>query len=252
MGPDLHPAAVSGRGSAQVWRGASGRDERLSGAGDVGGGAAAGGAVEGDPPPWASSESDRSGIRSTAAELQEGQTSGFWSRSAAIRISASGARYSLMPRRPTVGPSGGVWWHGSGYPTLSLNVSEAIRSAQRCARSDSRCGEGLTMRSSLRVLARLSVARRCARRRVVGAGDACGAARWPTRLRTSTGSSRPGWSSGRTTCIVFQVVSGAPHSVVFEGEGSEPWRRGVLNSAMPNRSGDLSSPLLHRPARDTG
>ena len=35
----------------------------------------------------------------------------------AIRISASGARYSLTPRRPTVGPSGGAWWHGSGYPT---------------------------------------------------------------------------------------------------------------------------------------
>src|SRR5215213_8719093 len=39
---------------------------------------------------------------------QEGQTKGFWSRSAAIRMSASGARYSFTPRRPTVGPSRGV------------------------------------------------------------------------------------------------------------------------------------------------
>src|SRR4051812_21566853 len=70
-------------------------------------------------PPCASSVLDRSGTRSTSTEPQEGQTRGFWSRSAAIRISASGARYSLMPRRPTVGPSGGAWWHGSGCPTQS-------------------------------------------------------------------------------------------------------------------------------------
>ncbi len=52
-------------------------------------------------PPGASSSSDRSGTRSTVAELQEGHTNGFWSRSAAISISASGARYSLTPLRPT-------------------------------------------------------------------------------------------------------------------------------------------------------
>ena len=44
--------------------------------------------------------------------------------------------------------------------------------------------------------------------------------------------------------IVFRVVSGAPHSVVFEGEGLSPGVRGAFNSAMPGRSGDLSSPLL--------
>ena len=69
-------------------------------------------------PPWASSDDDRSGVRTTATELQEGQTRGFWSRSAAIRISASGARYSLMPRRPKVGPSGGTQWHKTGLSHL--------------------------------------------------------------------------------------------------------------------------------------
>jgi plastocyanin len=44
--------------------------------------------------------------------------------------------------------------------------------------------------------------------------------------------------------LVFKVVSGAPHSVVYEGEGLSPGVKGVFNSAMPNRSGDLSSPLL--------
>ena len=44
--------------------------------------------------------------------------------------------------------------------------------------------------------------------------------------------------------IVFRVVTGAPHSIVFEGEGLSPGVRGAINSAMPGRSGDLSSPLL--------
>lgn len=44
--------------------------------------------------------------------------------------------------------------------------------------------------------------------------------------------------------IVFRVASGAPHSVVFEGAGLSPGVRGAINAAMPDRSGDLSSPLL--------
>jgi len=44
--------------------------------------------------------------------------------------------------------------------------------------------------------------------------------------------------------LVFHVVSGAPHSVVYEAEGLSPGVRGAFNTAMPNRSGDLSSPLL--------
>ncbi len=50
--------------------------------------------------------------------------------------------------------------------------------------------------------------------------------------------------------VVFRVVSGAPHSVVFEGEGLSPGIRGAINSAMPNRSGDLSSPLLTATGKD--
>jgi plastocyanin len=50
--------------------------------------------------------------------------------------------------------------------------------------------------------------------------------------------------------IVFRVVSGAPHSVVFEGEGLSPGVRGAINSALPGRSGDLSSPLLTAVGKD--
>ncbi len=44
--------------------------------------------------------------------------------------------------------------------------------------------------------------------------------------------------------IVFLVASGAPHSIVFEGSGLSPGVRGAINSALPGRSGALSSPLL--------
>jgi plastocyanin len=44
--------------------------------------------------------------------------------------------------------------------------------------------------------------------------------------------------------LVFRVVTGPPHSVVFESEGLSAGARRALNSAMPARSGDLSSPLL--------
>src|SRR5256885_16852178 len=52
----------------------------------------------------------RRGARTMDRVLQEGQTRGMCSRSAAISASASGARYSLMPRRPTTSapPSGNV------------------------------------------------------------------------------------------------------------------------------------------------
>jgi plastocyanin len=50
--------------------------------------------------------------------------------------------------------------------------------------------------------------------------------------------------------IVFRVASGAPHSVVFEGEGLSPGVRGAINSALPGRSGDLSSPLLTAAGKD--
>jgi plastocyanin len=50
--------------------------------------------------------------------------------------------------------------------------------------------------------------------------------------------------------VVFRVVSGAPHSVVFEGRGLSPGVRGAFNSAMPRRSGDLSSPLLTATGKD--
>ncbi len=44
--------------------------------------------------------------------------------------------------------------------------------------------------------------------------------------------------------VVFRVVSGAPHSVVFEGAGLSSQARSALNAALERRAGDLSSPLL--------
>ena len=50
--------------------------------------------------------------------------------------------------------------------------------------------------------------------------------------------------------IVFRVMSGAPHSIVFEGGEMSPGVRGAFNTALVGRSGDLSSPLLTATGKD--
>lgn len=49
---------------------------------------------------------------------------------------------------------------------------------------------------------------------------------------------------GRGDVVLFKAVSGAPHSVVFEGRDVSAQDRQKLNGALPRRAGDLSSPLL--------
>jgi plastocyanin len=48
----------------------------------------------------------------------------------------------------------------------------------------------------------------------------------------------------RGDVLLFKAVSGAPHSVVFEGKGLSDQAREKFNAALPRRTGDLSSPLL--------
>ncbi len=54
----------------------------------------------------------------------------------------------------------------------------------------------------------------------------------------ATVTARPG------DVLLFRVTNGAPHSVVFEAGGLSPAAHTALNSALPRRSADLSSPLL--------
>jgi plastocyanin len=51
-------------------------------------------------------------------------------------------------------------------------------------------------------------------------------------------------SARRGDVLLFRAVSGAPHSVVFEGKELSADARQKLNGALPRRAGDLSSPLL--------
>ncbi|MEO7985220.1 MAG: plastocyanin/azurin family copper-binding protein [Gemmatimonadales bacterium] len=44
--------------------------------------------------------------------------------------------------------------------------------------------------------------------------------------------------------VVFQVESGAPHSISFEVGGLSPQAHAALNAALPRRAADLSGPLL--------
>ena len=46
--------------------------------------------------------------------------------------------------------------------------------------------------------------------------------------------------------LLFTVVSGAPHNVVFEPEGLSARSRDLLNAALPRRTADLTGPLLVR------
>jgi plastocyanin len=46
--------------------------------------------------------------------------------------------------------------------------------------------------------------------------------------------------------IRFKVSSGAPHNIAFDGDRLSGPAREALNSAMPNRTGDLSGPILDR------
>jgi plastocyanin len=48
----------------------------------------------------------------------------------------------------------------------------------------------------------------------------------------------------RGDVLLFKAVSGAPHSVVFEGRELSEEARQKINAALPRRAGDLSSPLL--------
>jgi plastocyanin len=186
-------------------------------------------------PPGASSELNRSGTRSTSTEPQEGQTRGFWSRSAPIRISASGARYSLMPRRPTVGPSGGYKWHESGFPTLS-KCTEILARAQRLFFGGNLEIQMLnivkTAVCSLVFL--ISSATFAVAQRVHEIRMDANPAKEVYRFSPAQVTARPG------DVLLFKVASGSPHSIVFEGTGLSETGR----AALSRRSADLSSPLL--------
>jgi plastocyanin len=55
-------------------------------------------------------------------------------------------------------------------------------------------------------------------------------------------------SARRGDVLLFKAISGAPHSVVFEGRELSADARQKLNAALPRRAGDLSSPLLTKDA----
>lgn len=50
--------------------------------------------------------------------------------------------------------------------------------------------------------------------------------------------------------LQFRVSSGAPHNVTFDGQGLPAGAREALNSAMPDRTGDLSGPVLDHPGAE--
>jgi plastocyanin len=58
------------------------------------------------------------------------------------------------------------------------------------------------------------------------------------RFEPASVTARPG------DVLLFKVVGGAPHNIVFEAGGLSPRAHEALNGALPRRAGDLSGPLL--------
>jgi plastocyanin len=172
-------------------------------------------------------------LRWTAGEPQEGHTKGLWSRSAAIKISASGARYSLMPRRPTVGPSGGNGGASCDRdPTFSsIYGRPEMRAKQRTWLLLAAC---IT----------LPGARSAAAQAVHIVRLEVDVAREVYRFVPARVTARPG------DILRFRVSSGSPHNITFAGEGLPAGAREALDAAMPGRTGELSSPVLDRPGAE--
>jgi plastocyanin len=146
-----------------------------------------------------------------------------------------------MPRRPTVGPSGGVCVSEVRDPTSIPNLPKAFDGA-KVTRHERERGltymswiqrVGLAIAALTAVMASLATAQATHMVRMIA-----NPANHVYRFEPAEVVAAPG------DVLVFQAVSGAPHSVVFESEGLSPGVRGAFNTAMPSRSGDLSSTLV--------
>ena len=73
--------------------------------------------------------------------------------------------------------------------------------------------------------------------------------RWTSRAR-SIGSCPARVTARPGDILRFRVSSGSPHNVTFEAKGLSPGARDALDAAMPNRTGELSSPVLDRPGAE--
>ena len=88
-----------------------------------------------------------------------------------------------------------------------------------------------------------------------GAGSAAAQAVHIVRLEVDVGREVYRFVPARVTAkpgdvLRFRVSSGAPHNVTFESEGLPAGGREALDAAMPDRTGDLSGPVLDHPGAE--
>lgn len=156
-----------------------------------------------------------------SADLQLGQTRGLWSRSAAISMSASAARNSLIPRRPTVSP---FLWRGTAA-TLCRIYPAPLASANP---------RGCIILRFLAFSLVLALLPARQERITLGVGGRDG-----YRMSREHLEVRPG------DTLVFEVKGGAPHALGMTPAGMTPAVKAAWNGALPRRVGDLRGPLLH-------
>lgn len=163
---------------------------------------------------------------------QLGQTSASRSRSAAIKFSASEARYSLMPRRPTADPSRGPAAGAVASRPRSSNLRPVRDPGKRLTNISRRRGT-LVLALGMVLLASPPLA---AQRPVVVRLSA--AADGSPRMEPDRVSVRPG------DVVRFRVFGGAPHAIGMLSKGLDPRVAAAWNRAFTDRVGALRGPLL--------
>ena len=174
----------------------------------------------------------RLGVRSISVDPQLGHTSASRSRSAAIKFSASEARYSLMPRRPTAYPSRGP-------------AAGAVASWPRSSNLGRGKERGKPRANISRTLAALLLLGLCLFPAVASAQHTVmvdlGFGRdGSPRMTPDHVTVRPG------DILRFRVMGGAPHAIGLTGGGLAPRVATAWNRAFVGRVSDLRGPMLLR------
>jgi plastocyanin len=206
-------------------------------AGDVGGGAAAGSAVEGDSPPGGVV-----GRRALGGSFH------------CARITRGAHQWSLVPirgdqnqcfRRTVLldAPAS----HGSALPAgvvpMNGNPARFANVRKHAARR-----KGMIMRHSCASALALVLA-------LTSAHSSAAQATHLVKFHADTAAGEYRFEPDVIVVhphdvIVFQLVNGAPHNITFESADLSPQAHDALNAALPRRSADLTSPLLTAPGAE--
>lgn len=167
-----------------------------------------------------------------SVDPQLGHTSASRSRSAAIKFSASEARYSLMPRRPTADPSRGPAAGAVASRPRSSNLGPVGDPGKPAANIPRNWWSALLLIGLALGFPAALAAQRPVVVRLSATADGS------PRMQPERVVVRPG------DIIRFRVMSGAPHAIGMLSEGLDRRVAAAWNRAFTNRVATLRGPLL--------